>query len=238
MQKKSIPIKRINTLYIIFFVAIIAAVGLSIAGDDFRTGFSDGRQSARATMGEPCGDVSATAGFMTVLYGIENKTSEHGYDIPLPAALQTAGVTAMARVNTIDVMLTEAGEKTFSTVWSTLLFTFSFLCYGTVFVMIFVIINSVRRSIRQEEIFERRNVLRTRVIGGLLIAASLLSSMAVWVDNRIARAVLGASPGELFTIDASIRFSFTELITAILILFIAEVFAIGYDLSQEQKLTI
>ena len=53
--------------------------------------------------------------------------------------------------------------------------------------------------------------------------------------NRRA-AVLLADSG--FTVDTSFHFSYLMIIMGILILFAAEVFAIGQNLSEEQKLTI
>ncbi len=63
----------------------------------------------------------------------------------------------------------------------------------------------------------------------------LIGNIVDWIMNRRA-AVLLADSG--FTVDTSFHFSYLMIIMGILILFAAEVFAIGQNLSEEQKLTI
>ena len=98
-----------------------------------------------------------------------------------------------------------------------------------------MILASLRRSIRTDTGFQRSNVVRTRLIGVLLIAASLLFSLSSWIECR---AVASYFAGSQYALNTSFPFDFTEIITGVLILVMAEVFVIGNSLSEEQKLTI
>ena len=109
------------------------------------------------------------------------------------------------------------------------------LFYLAIIVLMFMIIHSLRRSIREERTLDRRNVWYLRTIGLLTIAVELIGNIVDWIMNRRA-AVLLADSG--FTVDTSFHFSYLMIIMGILILFAAEVFAIGQNLSEEQKLTI
>ena len=97
------------------------------------------------------------------------------------------------------------------------------LIYLAIIVLRFMIIHSLRRSIREERTLDRRNVWYLRTIGLLTIAVELIGNIVDWIMNRRA-AVLLADSG--FTVDTSIHISYLMIIMGILILFTAEVFAI------------
>ena len=99
----------------------------------------------------------------------------------------------------------------------------------------FVIIHSLRRSIREERPLDRRNVRYLRMIGFLTIATELLEDLLGWIMNTRAAELLA---GTGYSVDTSFHVSYTLIIMGILILFAAEVFAVGQNLSEEQKLTI
>ena len=109
------------------------------------------------------------------------------------------------------------------------------LFYLAIIVLMFMIIHSLRRSIREERTLDRRNVWYLRTIGVLTIAVEFIGNIIDWIMNRRAAALLADSG---FTVDTSFHFSYLMIIMGILILFAAEVFAIGQNLSEEQKLTI
>jgi hypothetical protein len=109
------------------------------------------------------------------------------------------------------------------------------LAYLTIIALMFLIINSVRRSIREERTLDKRNVWYLRAIGGLAIATELMDGVVVWTMNRRAAELLA---GSQYTVDTAFHLSYSTIIIGILIIFAAEVFAIGQNLSEEQKLTI
>lgn len=109
------------------------------------------------------------------------------------------------------------------------------LIYAAIFVILFVIIGSLRKSIRNDDVFRKSNIALTRAIGILLIAASLLFSLMSWLEARAAAPYFAGSP---YAINTAFPFNFGEIIMGVLIFIIAEIFSISSSLSEEQKLTI
>ncbi len=102
-------------------------------------------------------------------------------------------------------------------------------------VLMFLIIHSIRRSIREEHTLDRRNVWYLRAIGSLTILTELLNDVMTW-RMSVRAAELLAPYGE--AIDTAFHVSYANIILGILVLFTAEVCAIGQNLSEEQKFTI
>ncbi len=88
-----------------------------------------------------------------------------------------------------------------------------------ILVLVAMMINMLRRAIRDERPLPKGIVVCTRVIAGLLVVATLSSSAAMRTTGT-------------FPIN------YWNLFIAILILFSAEIFTIGMKLGEEQKLTI
>ena len=109
------------------------------------------------------------------------------------------------------------------------------LLYLGIIVLMFVIIHSLRRSIREERTLDKRNVWYLRTIGLLTILAELISDTVNWAMNSRAAELLAGSG---YTVNTGFHISYAMIIMGILILFAAEVFAIGQNLSEEQKYTI
>ena len=109
------------------------------------------------------------------------------------------------------------------------------LLYLGIIVLMFVIIHSLRRSIREERTLDKRNVWYLRTIGLLTILAELISDTVNWAMNSRAAELLAGSG---YTVNTEFRISYAMIIMGILILFAAEVFAVGQNLSEEQKYTI
>ena len=101
--------------------------------------------------------------------------------------------------------------------------------------MMILIIHSLRRSIRDERPLDKRNVWYLRLIGLLTILSEVISSLIGYAMNLQAERLLA---GSKWMVASSFELSYSTIIMGILILFSAEVFAIGQNLSEEQKLTI
>ena len=119
-------------------------------------------------------------------------------------------------------------------VWSFILQLFSATCYIAICTILFVVLISLRKSIRHDNLFNRDNIKLIRAIGILLIASSLLANLAYYLEAQSLTQLL-KDTSLLISIDI---YEFGDLFAGVLILVIAEIFAIGYDLSEEQKLTI
>lgn len=233
MRTKKKILKRIQILYVIFFVIMIASIVIGVTGNDFRTGYNDAMRDSKQTELEGSSKELQTKH----IFSLGNKTANRIHDITI-LSTPDSSTMASARVQSFDLkLISKEGSSLRSglTITSSLLLTVAIMSYIAIFIIILIIINSLRRSVKTENIFERRNILLTRAIGILIICASICASLSLYFNSLFAAQYMANSP---FTVDTSISFTFSDIIMGILILFIAEVFAIGYDVSQEQKLTI
>lgn len=109
------------------------------------------------------------------------------------------------------------------------------LAYLAIIILMAKIIYSLRHSIREEQPLVKGNIWSLRIIGGLTIFIELLQGFLDWRLATKAAEMLAGSP---YTVDTSFPISYTNIIMGILVIFSAEVFAVGQNLSEEQKLTI
>lgn len=228
MEIKSKALKRLNILYGIFFSLIIAALAFSIGSHEFRTGFQEGFSD-----GMHYGQNSdyRVSRFPNVV--LERKAGI--YDIPV-IEQSDSSLIVQARICAVDIQSESFKESANyeSPVLPTLLISMASCCYIGVFIIIFIILTSLRASIKQGNVFSRNNIKRTRAIGILLIVISITINISHYLEIGYVSGLLAGS-----TLQVSVEPPFlSDLITGILILFIAEIFAIGYDLTEEQKLTI
>lgn len=234
MKSKKIILRRITALYIVFFVVIAFGLVRAVSrfsGEDFNTGRNDARRMAVEEMG-------ASGQNVELIYELPTATSTMDFDIPVYSD-EAADITMYARPALLDVKATMPSGvllggisfNSYGLVYS-LLVT---LIYGAIFVILFIVIGSLRRSIRNDDVFKKSNIALTRAIGILLIAASLLFSLMSWIEARAMAPYFAESP---YRINTAFPFNFGELIMGVLIFIIAEIFSISSSLSEEQKLTI
>lgn len=228
MQPKKRSLRRITALYIIFFVVIaislVRTFASQFASDDFNTSWNDALRVA-----------SGDGRFYEILYDMPTATSRMDFDIPIFAD-EVSGISLKARPSVLDVKLESnnaAGVNTYS--GSFFVYTLGMLCYAGIFVIIFIILGSLRKSIRKENLFHKSSIMLVRAIGILLIAASLIFSLVGYLEARSIAPYFAESGLQIYT---SFPFDFTQLITGVLVFIIAEIFAIATSLSEEQKLTI
>lgn len=109
------------------------------------------------------------------------------------------------------------------------------VAYLAVFILIALIINSLRKSIRDEQPLRHGNIGRTRAIGILMLVAALSESFMKYINIREAATLL---QGSALQVDTTFPLNYWNIIVGILMLFMAEVLVVGTQLSEEQKLTI
>lgn len=227
-KSKNIVSRRINLLFCLFFIFVAAGVFFSSSSRGFRLGWNDTENMF--------GDPSVNTVHSNMIYGVKVEQRYDDFSTPLHSSDST--VVAFTRPSSLDVKVQADRDNNFSRRHSVGVILTAFvalLSYVAVYVLLFVMLLSLSRSMRHGELFQHRNIVRTRVIGFLLIVASVSQSLCSWLNNCSAVELFR---GTQYVVDTSFRFDFGGLITALMILFIGEVFAIGYNLSEEQKLTI
>ena len=173
-----------------------------------------------------------------LMYDLRVATSTTGFDIPIYRNAADS-VTMYARPSLLDLeAVMPAGSSSGTSAFNSYSIVYGLLAmmtYAAIFFILFVIIGSLRKSIRNDDVFRKSNIALTRAIGILLIAASLLFSLMSWLEARAAAPYFAGSP---YAINTAFPFNFGEIIMGVLIFIIAEIFSISSTLSEEQKLTI
>lgn len=236
MQNKKSLLQRLLFLYIALFLVIAAGLVHGLLGS-FGRGVADGMEMG-ARIAEKLQQQDPR---MIYLLGNVPICKKSGNEDPIRVA-DTEITPIVSRVNLIvdepSEGLSPIASAFRSVGGSPWMYAFTMLIpllLLAILVLMILIIHSVRRSIREERPLDRRNVWYLRSIGLLTILTEVISSLVGHAMNLQAERLLA---GSRWTVDTSFDLSYTTIILGILILFSAEVFAIGQNLSEEQKLTI
>ena len=237
MQNKKTLLQRLLVIYITFFIVLVASIAHNVV-TDFSRGVTDGTE-----LGE---DIAQkwSAGNPRMIYMLDTrivKTPETYIEIPS----ETPGREIRAQIRRLQLLVEQdaPGASPLSLAFHSIggsgwLYFMVLLCplfYLVIVIFMFMIIHSLRRSIREERTLDKKNVWYLRIIGLLTIASELISDLVDWIMSRKAAEILIPQG---YTVDTNFHVSYSIIIMGILILFAAEVFAIGQNLSEEQKLTI
>jgi len=226
MQNKKRLHKHLLSIYIIYFIVLIIGFAASFAPT-----FSRGHHAAQASL-----DLANGQRF----YFVEAPVRTDGGD-----AVEIDGLpeNVTAQIDRLQLYVKCDEEMTFGNAFQVvadsgyayLTTLVGGLAYLAIFVLIALIINSLRKSIRDEQPLRHSNIPRTRAIGILMLVAALCDSAMKYLNMRAAAELLAGSSAEV--VD-SFPLNYWDLIVGILFLFMAEVISIGAQLSEEQKLTI
>lgn len=125
-------------------------------------------------------------------------------------------------------------DKTYGTIYN-LANILRLLSLIALLAVVIVMITKVVRGSKTGDVFPRKNILYTRIIGLLILLYALL--------NTLNRAMDVLSVSHLFEktayhVSASLSFTFDTFIIVILVFIFAEIFAIGNSITEENKMTI
>lgn len=238
MQNKKTLLRRLLAIYITFFAVIIADLALEV-GPGFRQGWSDGNEMGM--------DITKSwvLGAPRRIYMLENIRIADAPETDIPTLHAAPETRISTRVRKIGLTIEEEapGASILSLAFASIggngwIYLAVMLCgvaYLAIIVSMLLIIHSLRCSIREEEPLRGHNVALLRLIGGLAIATELIDDLVSWTMNSRAAEILAGSG---YTVDTAFHVSYSRILMGVLILFAAEVFAVGRRLSEEQKLTI
>lgn len=105
-----------------------------------------------------------------------------------------------------------------------------------IYVLIALIIISLRNSVKEERPLPKRNITYMRSIGILVILIAIIDAISYSLNHSIVRMIASEKYAEVFSNQFPIEYG--ELVMGLLIIFAAEVFVIGTRLSEEQEYTI
>lgn len=237
MQNKKSLLQRLLVIYITFFIVLVASIAHGFV-PSFSKGYSEGTQIGNDIVKNL---QSGTPRMIYMLGNVPLRSSE-------PVGLENAGEqvhSVVVRASKLNLMVEQDVPEAsviglaFSSIggspWFYAMIMAGLLSFMAIIVLMFLIIHSLRRSIREERALDKRNVWLLRTIGLLTIFTELMQDFVNWRMARRAAELLGESS---YQVETSFQITYPMIIMGILILFAAEVFAIGQNLSEEQKLTI
>lgn len=236
MQHKTTYLKRLMAIYVAFFVVLLAGLTLHVA-PGFQQGLEEGMRMGNELNASLEENIPQTR---YLFWNIPVQATQ-------PTAIQTADSTrcVVGHPATMTLDIKEpAGDRSawwlaFATIcgspWIYVLTLLSILTYVVIIVLMWLIIRSVRRSIREEQPMATCNVWRLRTIALLTIATDLITRTANWMAATNAARLLEGSD---YIVNTRFALDADPFIFGLLILFAAELTAIGRDLGEEQKLTI
>ena len=229
MQNKKKLHKHLLAIYIIYFAALV--IGF-VTG--FMPEFSRGCSESQQVMTRDMNHGGQRTYYVTA--PLQEGAAEL-INIPgLPENIKPV-------INTVDLRVTLSENYTLDNAfrvianngYAYLLTMITMFAYLAIFVMIALIINSLRKSIRDEQPLGHRNITLTRIIGALILVAELSEAAMKYLNHQEAARLLAGTPYEVVQ---NFPVNYWNIIVGVLFLFMAEVFSIGTQLSEEQKLTI
>ncbi|MDR0983030.1 MAG: DUF2975 domain-containing protein [Culturomica sp.] len=221
MQKRQV-ISRLNLLYIAFFIILCLGVSKVLFNSDFKKGFNAGFQQGIEEMLD-----KKKITYFYASIPVETPNNEF-HQIESNNEFTNTTISAQTTVMNFKVQSPKISSN------ANLLATVSVLCYLTVFILLFVIMLSIRKSIKTNDVFNMNNIKLIRIIGVLFIASSLLFDWARYIEINY---MIEITKGTGIVINPA-SISLNDILIGILILVIAEIFNIGYTVTEEQKFTI
>lgn len=234
MQNKKPLLQRLLVIYITFFIVLIVSIAHSIV-PGFSNGYNEGTRVGNDIV-KSWAEGSPRMIYMLQQVWLKDTRNEivrkGSAEVEVrPCALYMIVEEDAPEDSVMELALSSIGGSP----WIYAAVMLSTAAFLAIIVLMFLIIHSLRRSIREERALDRRNVWLLRAIGGLTICSELLRDAVAWSMSGRAARLLEESQ---YVVDTAFRVNYSTLIMGILILFAAEVFAIGQNLSEEQKLTI
>ena len=232
---------RITILYCVYFAALLGGI-IYNSGADFKRGPKLGMSMANDNIASYL-DEDDVQRASKLYIGVKTVDGNNKISLDLGDDKNTEITMTAPRY---DIIVTQdyEGELSFSDVvfnavgGSAAIYFASLaisVLYIAVIVLIFLILNSLHRSIKRDMPLASKCVWYTRAIGLLLIIINLLDAWGGWaMSNGAAQYFAGTE----YTVDTSFPLNYYNIMLAVLVIFTAEIFSIGSKLGEEQKLTI
>ena len=186
MQNKKTLLQRLLVIYITFFIVLVASIAHSFVTDFYR-GATEGVE-----LGEDLAE-KWSSGTPRMIYMLDAqilKTPEKVIEIPS----EIPGTEIRAKIRELNLLVEQdaPGASPLSLAFrsiggSSWLYFMIMLCplfYLVIIIFMFMIIHSLRRSIREERTLDKKNVWYLRIIGLLTIASELITDPGILLDHH------------------------------------------------------
>ena len=148
------------------------------------------------------------------------------------------GLSANAYVKRFDAVIAADSEQLLQSdksAWCTWLQVFCVLAGIAMTVLVVMALISFYINVRRGKIFPKKNIKWLTWAGVLMIAMSLGMDISTAIERSLAAQLLAGSNWQSM---AGFSIHVTRIIFGLTIIFLAEIFAIGRDMQEEQELTI
>ena len=98
-----------------------------------------------------------------------------------------------------------------------------------------IVLVSFYRNLKRGKVFPSKNIKLIRWIGILMIAMSLVADVSTYIERKMALDFLVGTGWEP---EVQLSIHFTRILFGLVVVFLAEIFYIGYEMQEEQELTI
>ena len=222
---KNNRIARIRTLYALFIGIIVLCVGLF-----FFNIFTVADPLDWAILDNHNKDYSV---FITDL---PSSPALHGRSFEVEQMPE--GLSANAYVNRFDAVIATDSEQLLQsgkTVWCSWLQVFCVLAGIAMTVLVAMALISFYINVRRGKVFPKKNIKWLTWAGILMIVMSLGMDISTAIERSLAAQLLAGSNWQSLS---AVSIHVTRIVFGLTIIFLAEIFAIGHDMQEEQELTI
>lgn len=178
----------------------------------------------------------SVADFVTVTdINLKGSSTAHDFVLSNPS---DSTLTISVHPNRIDAAVATSDPDRLSSplVTATIVLQFAtVLLLLVIFVFIFIELRTLYKAIKQGKIFQRRSIRCLYVIAISLILMSLCIDFAQYFERQYVAALL---QGTGIEVASGFNIHFVRLLFGIVILFMAEILKIGFQMQEEQDLTI
>lgn len=235
MDKQAKNLERVRKLYWGLFIMVLCMVSLTALG--FFHGAVAGANISVKTFKEHNQPV-----FTTIDFDVKDGRELSDYGTPTGTS-PDGGVAVYSRVNSYNLLMVgkEASEiYTPKVIGAEVLILGGFGCQIAVFVLLFMILGAIRRGLKNGTVFSRAIIRYMKLLAIMVIASTIASDVALYLMHLNSIDLLTQyCPDSGLTLDAGVPVSsVSELFIGVVIMFLAEIFNIGYNMTEEQKLTI
>lgn len=218
--------RRLNilTLLILFAFGLHIVFDIYFNMESFSAGFEEGYNEGRSLKGKKEASVSSHRDI--------NLVKEENSEMPLDSLYNTTlGRWMPMQIQSVIVEIPEkdrTSKEVFLLIPITLGLLVTSICFIVYFLKLIIAVNASR-------IFDRVNISRLRKLGVTFICMGVLFSLGNYIDYYTSCSLINI-PG--YHLSAEDVFDFSYFIYALIAFLIAEIFAIGLRLQEEQELTI
>ena len=228
---------RVRILYWVLISFIVLMLGVQFYS--FAYGFTEGIKGAMEYLENPDKEYISA---MFVPAENEIQMSMSSFEIPV-ASMADSSVSVRSSVASYNVLIEKDKEMKVPMAWTqtahAVMLFIALGIYIAIVVFMFKVLASIKSSLNQNTVFSRKVIGYIRWVGALLIVCSLFLDISSYLHNAQVVAIIEMCSDVNVKMSAGFPISsYMGIITGVMILFFAEVFAIGYDISEEQKLTI